>query len=77
MLYARKFFKTEKAAKAFQRKNGGALYSDIQGSRTREDYRVEACIAELTETQREGRPFCVAWNIVDEGPVAEDDQAGD
>ena len=69
MLYARKFFKTEKAAKDVQRKNGGALYSGIQGSRTREDYHVEACIAELTEAQREERPFCVAWNIVEEGPV--------
>ena len=40
MLYVQKFFKTEKAAKSFQKKHGGALYADVPGSRTREDYCV-------------------------------------
>lgn len=40
MLYAHKFFKTEKAAQDFQKKHGGALYADVPGSRIREDYRV-------------------------------------
>ena len=69
MLYAHKFFKTEKAAAAFQQKHGGALYADVPGSRTREDYRVEACMAGLPEAARASRPYCVAWNVVDEGPI--------
>lgn len=69
MLYAHKFFKTEKAAQDFQKKHGGALYADVPGSRTREDYHVEACMAELSEAERTARPYCVAWNIVDDGPI--------
>ena len=69
MLYAHEFFKTEKDAKAFQQKRGGALYCGFPGSETAEDYRVEACVEELTQTQREDRPYCVVWNIVDEGPI--------
>lgn len=72
MLYANKFFKTEKAAAAFQQKHGGAMYCGLPGSETAEDYRVEACMSELTEAQREARPYCVAWNIVDEGPIQPD-----
>lgn len=72
MLYAQKFFKTEKAAKDFQNKHGGALYANVPGSRTREDYRVEACMAGLPEAEREARPYCVAWNVVDEGPIKPD-----
>ena len=69
MLYAHKFFKTKENAKAFQRKHGGALYSNAPGSRTKRDYLTEAAMAEMTEKQREERPFCVAWNIVDDGPI--------
>lgn len=72
MLYARKFFKTKEKARAFQKKHGGALYADVPGSRTRDDYRVEACLAELPASEREAHPYCVAWNIVDEGPVKPD-----
>lgn len=36
MLYAHKFFKTEKAAQDFQKKHGGALYVNVPSSRTRE-----------------------------------------
>lgn len=72
MLYAQKFFKTEKAAKDFQNKHGGALYADVPGNRTREDYRVEACMAGLPEAERKARPYCVAWNVVDEGPIKPD-----
>lgn len=72
MLYAHKFFKTEKAAQDFQKKHSGALYADVPGSRTREDYRVEACMAELSEAERAARPYCVAWNVVDEGPIQPD-----
>ena len=69
MLYVQKFFKTEKAAKSFQKKHGGALYADVPGSRTREDYRVEACMAELSEADHTAHPYCVAWNIVGDGPI--------
>lgn len=72
MLYAHKFFKTKENAKAFQRKHGGALYSNAPGSRTKRDYITEAAMAGMTEKQREDRPFCVAWNIVDDGPIKPD-----
>ena len=72
MLYANKFFKTEKAAKEFQKKHGGVLYADVPGSKTRESYRVEACMEELPESERMARPYCVAWNVVDEGPIKSD-----
>ena len=69
MLYARKFFKTKEAAKAFQKKHGGALYVGSPRSATREDYHIEAVLEGLTASQREAHPYCVAWNIVDEGPI--------
>lgn len=69
MLYARKFFKTKEKAQAFQKKHGGALYENVPGSRTCDDYRVEACLAELPAAEREVCPYCVAWNIVDDGPI--------
>lgn len=72
MLYAHKFFKTEEAARAFQQKHKGALYVNTPDSKTREDYRIEACMAEMTEAQREVYPYCVAWNVVDEGPIKPD-----
>lgn len=72
MLYAHKFFKTKENAKAFQRKHGGALYSNAPGSRTKRDYITEAAMAGMTEKQCEDRPFCVAWNIVDDGPIKPD-----
>lgn len=73
MLYAHKFFKTKENAQAFQRKHGGALYSNAPGSRTKKDYLTEAVMAEMTEKQREERPFCVAWNVVDDGPIKPDE----
>lgn len=72
MLYAQKFFKTKEKAQTFQKKHGGVLYADVPGSRTRNDYRVEACLAELPEIERKARPYCVAWNAVDEGPIKPD-----
>ena len=72
MLYARKFFKTEKAAKTFQQKNGGALYSNAPNSQTADYYHVEACLVGLTEAQKKARPYCVVWNVVDEGPIQPD-----
>lgn len=76
MLYARKFFKTKENAKAFQKKHGGAMYADVPGSRTRKDYNVEACLAELTASEREKYPYCVAWNVVQEGPIKADPVEG-
>lgn len=77
MLYAHKFFKTKEDAKAFQKKHGGALYSNAPGSRTKQDYLTEAVMAEMTEKQREERPFCVAWNIVDDGPIKPEEMEGE
>lgn len=73
MLYAHKFFRTKENAQAFQRKHGGALYSNAPGSRTKQDYLTEAVMAEMTQKQREECPFCVAWNVVDEGPIKPDE----
>lgn len=73
MLYTRRFFKTREAATAFQKAHGGALYADVPKSRTRKDYAVEATLEGLTALQREAYPYCVAWNIVDEGPIKPDD----
>ena len=74
MLYAHEFFRTKEEARAFQReRGGGALYSNLPGSRTRKAYTAEACMAELTEKQREEKPFCVAWNVVDDGPIVKDE----
>lgn len=70
MLYAHEFFRTKEEASAFQRERGGALYSNLPGSRTRKAYAVEACMAELTEKQRKDNPFCVAWNG---GPIVKDE----
>ncbi len=73
MLYAHEFFRTKEEARAFQRKRGGgALYSNLPGSRTSKDYSIEACMAGLTEKQREDKPFCVAWNVVEGGPIVDD-----
>lgn len=77
MLYAHKFFKTKEDAKAFQKKHGGALYSNAPGSRTKRDYLTEAAMAEMTEKQREERPFCVARNVVDDGPIKPEEMEGE
>lgn len=56
MLYAHKFFKTKEDAKAFQKKHGGALYSNAPGSRTKRDYLTEAAMAvekDVTKAVRE------------------------
>lgn len=55
------------------RRNTAALCTPTYPvAETREDYRVEACMAELSEAEREARPYCVAWNVVDEGPIQPD-----
>ena len=73
MLYAQKFFKTKEKAQAFQKTHGGALYEGVPGSRTLDDYRLEACLAELTAAERAAKPYCVAWTVVDEGPIKPDE----
>lgn len=62
MMYMHKFFKTETEARAFRKSNGGAMYSGKPGSKTRQSYTVEACMAGLTEAQMKESPYCVAWN---------------
>lgn len=74
MLYSSQFFKTENKAAAFRDKHDGLLFNGLPGSSTQDDYRAEARIADLTEAEQEKRPFCVVWNIVDEGPIRADPQ---
>lgn len=74
MLYSSRFFKTEQRAVAFRDKHNGVLFSGLPGSSTENDYRTEAHIADLTEAEQERRPFCVVWNIVDEGPIKPEPQ---
>lgn len=73
MLYARRFFRNKASAKDFQKMHGGALYANVPGSRSRKDYLVEAHLAGFTEADCEDRPYCVAWNIMDEGPIKPED----
>lgn len=69
MLYSSRFFQTEGKAADFSAKHDGLIYSNLPGSSTREDYSAEAYIAGLTEAEQAERPFCVVWNIVDDGPI--------
>lgn len=65
MRYNNQFFHTREEAKEFQAKHGGAIYSHLPQSRTKEDFRAEMAIAldawnevvSISET-----PWCVAWN---------------
>ena len=72
MLYAHRFFRTKESAEAFRCKHHGALYSNEPGSRTKQSYQIEAAMAELNEEQRKLHPYCVAWNVVDGGPIKPD-----
>lgn len=72
MLYSSRFFQTEDKAADFSAKHDGLIYSNLPGSNTQEDYRTEAHIAKLTEAEQANRPFCVVWNIVDDGPIKPD-----
>jgi len=64
-MYHNKFFKTLEDARAFQRIHGGALYSNVPHSRTKQDYKAEMAVA-LDARQEvvnpEDTPFVVAWN---------------
>lgn len=65
-VYRQKFFATKQEARAFQKKNGGALYSVKAKNRdTRTDYFVEAALL-FTRTGEEINPkefpYCIAWN---------------
>lgn len=75
MLYMHKFFKTETEARAYKKSHGGAMYSGKDGSKTRQSYTVEACMEGMTEKQMKERPYCVAWNVVEGGPIQPDDLA--
>lgn len=69
MLYAHRFFKTKEIAEAFRHKHHGTLYSNEPGSRTKQSYYIEAVMAEMNEEQQKLHPYCVAWNVVDSGPI--------
>ena len=65
-IYHQKFFATKQEAQAFQKKNGGALYSVKAKNRdTRTDYFVEAAMffdATGKEINPKALPYCIAWN---------------
>lgn len=65
-MYRFAFFETKEKAKEFQKTNGGALYSNTKGSRTKRDYAVQRAMMQdvnwLTDDFYEQHPFVVAWN---------------
>lgn len=62
-MYKNKFFKTKEEAKAFQKSNGGALYSNVKGSRTKQYYMDELLVLErFDEEFINEHPYVVAWN---------------
>ena len=65
--YNNRFFKTREEAKAFQKENGGVIYSHVPYSRTKRDFLYEMAVAldargEIVDKVK--TPFCVAWNEV-------------
>lgn len=69
MLYDCRFFKEHDKARSFCIDKSGAMFSNLPGSPTAEEYRIEADIQQLSPVERECKPFCVVWNIVEEGPI--------
>lgn len=64
-MYNNRFFKTREEAKAFQKENGGAIYSDTPKSKTKRSFCAEMAVA--FDARREvvnpnKTPWCVAWN---------------
>ena len=65
MRYNNKFFATKEDAKAFQKKHGGALYSNAKYSKTKRSFSIEKAVAydargEIVDGEK--TPYCVAWN---------------
>lgn len=63
--YNNKFFRTRDEAFAFQKENGGAVYSNMPRSRTKGDFLAEVVVAydarhEIVDVKE--TPWCVAWN---------------
>lgn len=62
-MYMSKFFETEEQAREFRKINKyGAIYSNVEGSRTKKSYIVEASMRGMSEEQIEKFPYVVAWN---------------
>lgn len=64
-MYYNKFFKTLPEAKAFQKENGGALYSGTPKSKTKKEFMAEKAIAfdaRMEIVDASVTPYCVAWN---------------
>lgn len=65
-MYRFAFFETKEKAKEFQKSNGGALYSNTKGSRTKRDYAYQRMMMQdvnwLPDDFYEQRPYVVAWN---------------
>ena len=65
MRYNNQFFRTREEAKEFQIKHGGAIYSHLPRSRTKEDFRAEMAVALDARNEvvnADETPWCVAWN---------------
>lgn len=61
--YHAKWFKTEKAAKAFQKSHGGALYRNVKYSKTQHDHRIAAAMFGFDP---EEYPYSVNWTHITE-----------
>lgn len=65
MRYNNKFFKMKEEAKEFQKKHGGALYSNTPRSKTKRSFRTEMAVAfdaRMEVVDGNKTPYCVAWN---------------
>ena len=62
-IFKNQFFKTKEEAKDFQKKNGGAFYSNVKGSRTKRDYIAELAILNPDNYEQfsENYPYVIAW----------------
>ena len=65
-MYRFAFFETKEQARAFQKQNGGAIYSNTKGSRTKTDYAYQRMMMQevnwLPDEFYDEHPFVVAWN---------------
>lgn len=64
-IFKNQFFKTKEEALAFKKKRGGgAIYSNVKGSKTKRSYQIELIILGRPgdEEFMKEYPYVVAWN---------------
>ena len=63
-IYRNQFFKTKEEALAFNKERGGAIYSNVKGSHTKNDDQTELLILGRPGDEEFAKeyPYVVAWN---------------